>query len=289
MRRRILTPLCALALALGFVPGAARASLENPKLIGHSVGVYFSHSGQKYFADNLESILFMNGYSFSTGMFETWPLEADHQLDLDHLFTDPEKQKTVNFIRSTLRNYLSGFHYDNPQFHVDINGIEYALVFDRFGLVPDNQQQQALGEPNSLVMVLEGTVPEMRVEASSIIAHDLNPKNNKIVAWNHETNTKADYCAGLRDVSLEFGGPGATPLRVQVPLLLSVKQGGGLNLKVLGITSNLEDLNMTARFRRPIDLPRVTVSIGDMHTSANPALENQLISRQPQIIKALQT
>ncbi|MCC7441931.1 MAG: hypothetical protein IT285_09870 [Bdellovibrionales bacterium] len=286
---RIAALLTSTALALGLTHGpSARASVEQPHLIEQSVGFYFSRQGQQYFADNLESILFMNGYSFSTGVFPRWDYQADEAIDLDNLPPGmAQHQATLNSARRTLKNWLIGFHVNNPLFKVEVENIQYALVFDRFSIVPDHALLAESGERNAMVLVLEATVPELRIDVEAVKATDL--ANPLLKAFDHDRRRQAPYTAAMKNLALQVG-PTGTPLTVRVPVLLTVKEGGGLATRVLDIETNIEDVRVSATFRQPLDLPLVRVSIGNMHTTLNQrALERQLLQKKDELLRALQS
>lgn len=262
------------ALAVGSAFDSSGELPQQPEMIRDALVFHLTVRGQNYFYDHLEEILADNGIAFRSGSFSGVKYEAAQPLQVDNL---PERyKKYAPVLKSTatlVKQWLMGTPIQSPRFKGAISDIGYDLRFSRFGIRPDLKATQALPSGGGVVLLFEAEMPEVQLFVKKIRGSDLN---NAFLGE-----------VGANRIQAKIGASGV-PLRIQLPFVMRPVRGGSLELRALGIRTNLDGIPASLRYQKPLLLPQVEVRINGHSFQLNQAaLEQSLERKLPELVPPL--
>ena len=288
--------LCAFSAGL-LIAHKSFADFNRNYTISHAASIYMTARGQQYFSQNkLMGILQRGSLQGENGDQRTiadllahehlahWEYDSDAAFDLNHLPDGLRPyQSTLNFMRGTLHDWIIGYSFNNPLFHVKVREAGYDLDGLDINLRVDPELTANL-QDNGVAVILDVTIPHLRVYAQDICGFDSNNSFLGTCRVNRGNPRRYDNGFGVYNASIELAD--SNPLRLSVPVRVQILPGGSLQIEALNITTNLEKLRFNTRQDRDFILPSVQVQVGNRTSSLNPEpLEAALLSRERDLVQ----
>jgi len=225
-------------------------------LITNAVGVFFSPRGQSYFRNNLEDLLYRNGWVIGQGHFpEGWKWEATEPLPLEHLPAEMSSyQPIIHTVRDTLTRWLVGFEFKDPLLSLSLTEASYQIAFQRLGLKADYDGLRKLGIDHAVLVNLEIAISDLQLKAGKIRLKD---GNNPFLG---------EIGMDKAIITLSKKSP---PIKLRVPFVLELNQHSGLKVTVLPVMSNLEATTLSTGFASPMVLPKLEIIVNGKRMPLN--------------------
>jgi len=250
------------------VSGSAAESIK------HSVGVYVSPNGLKYFKENLMEIVENNGFAIDEFTYEGTQITMD-EMDLADLAPDDEMKETINTVKEQLNRYFTGLDLQKHKFQIDIKGVEFSANWEKLSLDFYKPQIAEGEEPYDVLVYAWLEASDIKIHVDEITARDLNHKFLGDV--------------GVNGLSIEQVDS-SEKLRIGLPLKFGKDKDGKFNLLASKPVSNMNDVKFEADFDTPLRLPKIDILINGHKISLNlEEVEKLVREKEPMMLEKIQT
>lgn len=250
------------------VSGSASESIK------HSVGVYISPNGLKYFKDNLMDVVENNGFAIDEFHYEGTQINMEEQ-DLADMAPDEELKETINTIKDQLNRYFTGLNLQKHKFQIDIKGVDFSANWEKLSLDFYKPQISEGEEPYDVLVYAWLEASDIKIHVDEITARDLNHKFLGDV--------------GVNGLSIEQVDS-SDKLRLGLPLKFGKDKNGNFNLLASKPVSNMNDVKFDADFESPLKLPKIDILINGHKVSLNlEEVEKLVREKEPMMLEKIQT
>ncbi len=241
--------------------------------IKHSVGVYISQNGLKYFKNNLKEVIENNGFGIDHIAHPGTQINMEEQT-LEEMVEDAETKETIAKVKGQLTRFFSGLELDKHKFQADIEGIEFSANWEKISLDFYRPQITEEEEPYDVLVYAWIEATDIKISVDKLYARDLNHKFLGDVGVD-----------GLKIEQVDS----SEKLRIGLPLKFGKDANGKFKLVVSKPVSNMNDVKLDVDFTAPLKLPEIKILINDHEVSLNlEEVEKLVVEKEPMILEKIQ-
>ncbi|WP_127718344.1 hypothetical protein [Halobacteriovorax sp. HLS] len=242
--------------------------------IKHSVGVYVSQSGLKYFKNNLMSLVENNGFQIDRFNYPGTQITMD-ETTIEDLVDDEEVKATITDIKSQIQRYFSGLGLDKHQFQIDIKNVGFSAKWDKLSLLFYKPELVEDEKPYDVLVYAWVEASNIKIEVDEITARDLMHKYIGDV--------------GIDGLKIEQVNT-SEKLRIGFPLKIGKAEDGSFELIASKPVSNMNDVKFSADFDSPLRLPEIKISINGHEVTMNlDEVEGLVREKEPLMLEKIQS
>lgn len=251
---------------------AARAD-QQPVVpaVPHALGLYITERGQTYLGGNLMSLLSTpGGLDIAHFRMSKWK----HETHADLSANGPDAKKysdMLNEIRECVKDALRDHNETDQQIRVKLMNFGYDAGFNNVGLSVDQRQSSVQG---GIVADFDVEVSSLKIQTDSLDAYNLGGGDLHHVGAKHAV------------IELQSG---SKPLHIQFAVNLKLNDAKDAEVKFLGLTTNLPEVDLNLRFDSPLQFPETAIWInGKKWGVKKDHIEDELLEPNSALVKEIQ-
>ena len=175
--------------------------------------------------------------------------------------------------QKAIKQWLDGFELKDPRFRVTVNGSNYSIKYNRFGVRVDSELAARQGIRNGTVLVAEVEIPSLQVKVPKVHLVDLN--NDWLGTF------------GLENIQASFNNA-SKPLRIQFPIAVTLSSRDGIQVKALPAVTNIDKVAIVVNNPKLI-FPPVSIVINGQESPLDTApLEAEINKQKDDLVRGVQ-
>ncbi|PIK14145.1 hypothetical protein [Halobacteriovorax sp. JY17] len=241
--------------------------------IKHSVGVYISQNGLKYFKNNLKEVIENNGFRIDEFSYSGTQINMEEQ-KLEDMIEDQEAKDSIVKVKNQITRFFDGIDLDTHRFQVDIEEVQFSANWEKISLDFYKPQLTEEEDPYDVLVYAWIEASDIKVSVDKLYARDLR---NKFLG-----DVGVD---GLKIEQVDS----SDKLRIGLPVKLGKDENGKFKIVVSKPVSNMNDVKFDADFTSPLKLPEIKILINGHEVSLNlEEVEKLVIEKEPMILEKIQ-